>query len=91
MQSRTVKPRRVGDRLVRYALRITDDPSAPNTHESAARLRQLLQDLVEQPALLMCGPATPSHLRVHHNGTAWVLDAEADVYTESPDDLPPQS
>jgi len=90
MQSRSVKNRRIGDRLLRYTLKVVDDPSLPNSHEAATRLTLFLRDLLDQPALLMCGPVTLSTMRLHHNGEAWVLEAEADVYTETPDD-PKQS
>lgn len=83
MHSRTVKTRRIGDKTVHYTVRIVDTPSEPGTREAADQQRRLLQELVDQPSLLMCGPVPFATLRMHHNGTAWVVEIEADVFTDT--------
>jgi hypothetical protein len=82
MKTRSVHPTRTGDLSTKYRLKIVDDPSSPGTHEAEQRLISLLRDLADQPTLLMCGPEWPQKVSFYHNGTAWVLEAEADGYTQ---------
>jgi hypothetical protein len=81
MKSRTTHSTKVSETTVKYRLRIEDIPSAVDSQEAHGRMTTLLRAVVDQPALLMCGPAPPSSLRVYHNGFAWILEAEATVFT----------
>ncbi len=38
-----------------------------------------LQELVDQPTLLACGPVYSEHLTFFHNGERWILNAEAEA------------
>lgn len=72
----------IGDHVTkrqRYGLVLEDDPSGTNPLEMQTRLLKFLQSVVDQPALMQCGLAYPERFVVHHNGTSWVLQAEAVV------------
>lgn len=84
MKSRTVNVRRIGERAYRHALRIVDDPSERFSLESRTNLLNLLKELSDQPSLLMCGTEFSEKLTITHNGEAWILEAEAEVYVEDP-------
>jgi hypothetical protein len=64
----------VGDhhtKLKRYSLVLEDELSDRD-------LRVFLQSLVDTPTLMLCGLAYPKQLAIHHNGTSWVLQAQAE-------------
>lgn len=72
----------VGDHVkarTRYGVRLEDEvDSEPGTTESRQRLHAMLQDLVDQPSLLACGPAYPRSLHMTHDGARWILEATAE-------------
>lgn len=84
MKTRSISSRRIGERLVRWTTKIVDDPSEEGSDLSGVQLRRLFQDLAESPALLMCGSELCEKLTITHNGTSWVLEAQADVCEEHP-------
>jgi hypothetical protein len=42
-------------------------------------LHNLLNEFVNQPALLRCGPCYPDKLAIYHDGTRWVVAAESEA------------
>lgn len=72
----------IGDDLVRrkrYRLVINDDPSGPDRLDIQRRMLPFIQSILDQPTLLQCGMAYPERFAVFHNGTNFVLSAEAEV------------
>lgn len=72
----------IGDhniRRKRYRLVINDDPSGPDRQEIQRRMFQFIQAILDQPSLLQCGMAYPERFAIFHNGTNFVLSAEAEV------------
>ena len=66
------KPVQIGDKLVRHTVKLAGDPS------DLAGLIRFLQEFVDAPALLACGPGIVQKFAVFHNGTAWQLVGEAE-------------
>lgn len=65
----------------RYRLIIQDDPSGPALSDIQRRQSGFLQLIVENPALLACGPAFADRLTIFHDGNCWTLHAEAEGTT----------
>jgi hypothetical protein len=68
---------RIGDAQVRYRTRLEDDPSVIGSWEARNRLLSLFQTILHSPDLINCGLNFPHRISINHNGTAWVIEAEA--------------
>ena len=75
---RSVSEARIGDRLIRYKIRIEDDPSAPG-FAGQWRLIKFMEALILSPDLLNCGFSKPEKLTFYHSGQFWVAEGEATV------------
>jgi hypothetical protein len=73
------KPVRLGDKRVRHSFRLYHDPSSAEEGTKDRALHKLLQEFVDQPMLLRCGPGYPDKLAIHHDGTCWIVYAEAEA------------
>lgn len=73
---RTVSETRVGSNLVRYKIRIEDDPSKPGW-DAGNRLMQFMATLINAPDLLNCGYSKPQKMSFYHSGDGWVAEGEA--------------
>lgn len=68
------KPVQIGEHLTRHSVKVIDDPStAP-----APALVRFLQQFIDCPALLQCGPGVVQKFAFFHNGTSWVMAGEAE-------------
>lgn len=67
------KPIQIGESRVRHTVKVTDDPSTDPT-----RLVKFLQEFVDAPALLQCGPGMVQKFAIFHNGSAWQMVGEAE-------------
>jgi hypothetical protein len=80
MECREQKIPREG--YIRYFKTITDEPSRTEL-ERAHRKFEFLIEVVNNGifnSLLNCGPTAFDKLSMEHNGTAWVIKLEAEVY-----------
>lgn len=80
MECREQKIPREG--YVRYLKTITDVPSRTEM-ERITRKFEFLREVVNDglfSGLLNCGPTAFDKLNLEHNGTAWVIKLEAEVY-----------
>lgn len=68
----------IGDKHYRYSFRLYHDPSSVETGDVDRALHNLLHEFVDQPALLRCGPGYPQKLAIYHDGSRWVVAAEAE-------------
>ncbi len=83
MKTRSVHATKTGDNTLRVRLRIEDVPSMGDSSIAHERQRALLQSLLDQPALMNCGSVPFQKMRMFHSGTAWVIEAEAEVFEPS--------
>lgn len=77
MQKVNDKPVSIGENLARYTFRVYDDASDPAVDNLGIRLVRFMQEFVDQPALLRCGPVFAQKIAITHDGTRWVMAAEA--------------
>jgi hypothetical protein len=76
---RIVTDRDMNDGTIRYRVRIESDPCEQGS-DLAERFRfMLLQNIVDNPALVACGYSPFQTLRMTHTGQCWVIEAEAIV------------
>ncbi len=68
-----------GGGRVRWVTTVEDDLTDEGTPQALARQHQFLQQLVDNPALLLCGPARFERLSIWHNGKCWMAQAQAHV------------
>lgn len=72
----------IGDHVkgrTRHAVRLEDEVEVESgSVQARTRMYVMLQELVDQPALLACGPAYPEDIRMHHDGQRWVIEAMAE-------------
>lgn len=80
LKSRKVFSTRISDSIVKYRLTIEDISTEKGSSEARIRQLALLQELLDSPVLLRCGPLIFDTMQMFHNGTSWVISAEADVY-----------
>jgi hypothetical protein len=73
------KPVQVGPKTTRHSFRLYHDPSSLEDGTKSVALVALLREFVDQPALLRCGPVFPEKMAFHHDGTRWVVIAEAEA------------
>jgi hypothetical protein len=74
---RFVTETRVGEHQIRYRTRIEDVDSVKGSDDARMRQYQFLSELIGQWQLLACGLQMFESLKVYHNGTCWVAEAEA--------------
>jgi hypothetical protein len=67
----------LNDLQTRYKLHYESDPCEPNSVAGRNTQMDMLQALANQPQLCYCGPLLFDVLKVHHNGTFWVVEMEA--------------
>ncbi len=72
------KPVQVSEKRSRHTITVYDDPSDMGTVGGRMRLWRFLQEFVDQPALLQCGPAFAQKMAIYHTGEFWVLKGEAE-------------
>jgi hypothetical protein len=73
------KPVQIGEKRTRHTFKVYDDPSDLDTVPGRMRLWRFLQEFVDQPALLQCGPAFAQKMSIFHTGQCWVLQGEAEA------------
>lgn len=74
------KPVQIGEKHHRYTLKIFDNPTEPGTPDYHRRRIEFMREFVEQPALLQVGPTYAQKMTIWHDGTRWVLSAEAEAF-----------
>ncbi len=79
MRKAVDKPVQISEKRSRYTFKVFDDPSDRDTLAGRTRLRAFLQEFVDQPALLLAGPAYAEKLAFYHNGQSWVCQGEAEA------------
>jgi hypothetical protein len=69
------------DIKTRYLKIITDEPSTTE-HTKVERKFKFLTEIVDSmySGVLNCGPMAFDKLAMEHNGTAWVIKLEAEVF-----------
>jgi hypothetical protein len=70
------------DGCVRYIRTITDEPT-PDLFNKTQRKFSFLQEVVNDgvySGILNCGPAGFEKLFMEHNGVAWVIKLESEVF-----------
>jgi hypothetical protein len=65
--------------LVRYSVRVTGDDCPKGTHLAKVQQYNFFQWLAGNMHLLDCGPEKFEVLRIHHNGTCWQVDVQAEA------------
>ncbi len=73
------KPVQISERRSRHSFKVYDDPSDLATVPGRMRLWRFLQEFVDQPALLQCGPTFAQKMAIYHTGEGWVLTGEAEA------------
>lgn len=73
------KPIKIGEKRTRYTFKLVDHPSEKGTVESRTSFNRFLQDLIETPALLQCGPTFAQEMVIAHDGNQWVLAGKAEA------------
>jgi len=63
----------------RYSVKLTAEDCPKGTQEADIRRSLLLHWIADNQELLRCGTGHWSNLRIHHNGTCWQVDVEAEV------------
>ncbi len=77
--NRIVTDRDIGDGNVRYRVRIESDSCEKDSPLANQFRYMLLQNIVDNPALITCGFEPFQTLRMAHNGQCWVIEVEAIV------------
>jgi hypothetical protein len=72
------KPVQIGDKKTRHSFRLYYDPSSVETGDKAKSLVKLLQEFGDNPSLLLCGPSYPEKMAIYHDGSRWIVAAEAE-------------
>ena len=80
---KTVSKVRFDDKQVRWKTRITSDPCFPDTFEGRTVLANLLHAIADQPDLVSCGGQRWQTLKIFHDNTSWVFEADAIIPKES--------
>jgi len=73
------KPIQIGLKRQRHTFRLYHDPSSIEEGNRDKALHKLLQEFVDQPALLRCGPGYPDKMAISHDGQRWVVYAESEA------------
>ena len=74
---RVLTKRDMGDGVTRYRVRIEGDDCSPDSHLAEQFKWMLLSNVVDNPALVMCGPIPFQTLHLSHNGERWIMELEA--------------
>lgn len=69
----------VGFNRVKYKVRLLSQPCAEGTQAAALQQSLIIEDIQSHPELLHCGPSRWQQLTIKHNGTAWEVEAQAEV------------
>lgn len=69
----------VGFGRVKYKVRLIGEPCPVGTHAAAVQQSLMVEDINNHPELLHCGPSKWQQLTIRHNGTAWEVEAQAEV------------
>lgn len=80
---KTISKAKINDTQIRYKTHLEDEPCEPDTRLARLHQHRLLQSVVENPDLMMCGPVPFQKLVMQHDGEKWCIDAEA-VIEEGP-------
>jgi uncharacterized protein YciI len=72
------KPVQISEKRFRHSFRLYHDPSSADDGTKDRALHRLLQEFVDQPALLRCGPGFPEKMAIYHDGSRWIVAAEAE-------------
>lgn len=62
---------------VRYLVRLEGEDNAMGSADCWNEQQVMLRAIVDSPDLLFCGPSRPQMIRMSHNGTTWIIEAEA--------------
>jgi len=73
------KPIKISDKRSRHTFRLHHTPSSAEEGTKDRALMALLQAVVDQPALLRCGPVFPEKMAISHDGTHWIIYGEAEA------------
>ena len=74
---RIVTKRDMGDGTTRHRVRIEGDDCPIDGLLGEQSKWLLLQNIVDNPALVACGYAAFQSFRMHHDGGRWIIEAEA--------------
>lgn len=80
---RFVSEVKIGEKI-RYRTRIEDEESPPGSDEARIRQYDFMRSLLGQWTLVTCGMQMFQTLKVYHDGTRWIAEAEATVDTDQP-------
>ena len=69
------KPVQISEKRFRHTMKLFGDP-APDPQRGVL---PFLQELIDTPALLMCGNGLAQKIFISHDGERWVMTAEAEV------------
>lgn len=69
----------IGEGIVRHRTRIESDMCEMGTHEARIIQNRLLQDILNNPSVVACGPSAFDKMSISHNGSCWVVETEAVV------------
>jgi len=73
------KPVKISEKRTRYTFKLIDVPSEKGTVEARQSFNRFLQEIIETPALLQCGPTFAQELVIAHDGRQWVLAGKAEA------------
>jgi hypothetical protein len=74
---RIVTSTKLDERRTRWRIRIESDPCESDMKEPVKQM--LLRNFADNPHLLHCGMEPFEQMRMHHNGSMWIVEAEATV------------
>lgn len=74
---RVVSKVKMGGRLVRHRVRLDGDDCPVGAQVRRFQQHQLLRHVADTPDLLICGGLPFEKLAMQHDGTRWVIEAEA--------------
>jgi hypothetical protein len=67
----------VGESAFRYKVRYESEDCPHTSFSYRTEQTGLLRSLLDNQGLLDCGPAVFETLKMHHDGTKWVVELEA--------------
>lgn len=81
--SREQKKAFLGNNRVRIRVVLVGDPCIAGTQEALMFYAMMMRQIADEPHLLQCGYSHPQRVYIHHNGSAWQVEAEAEIEERS--------
>jgi hypothetical protein len=69
----------IGNDRVRIRVVLTGDACVSGTQEATILYWMMMRQIADEPHLLQCGYSHPQRVHIHHNGSAWQVEAEAEI------------